>query len=119
MEHTQPQRLSAPLDSGDDPQAPRSPRPLTIHKRLLALSRDKEIPRWCKLLVIGGLAIPGPIDELLIYPLVMIYIWVRKRHVLTRHGFAGVHALAALLTLIFFMVVAGLGAELLLKAVHQ
>ena len=85
---------------------------MTIHLRLLALARDPEIPRWCRLAIAGGLLIPGPLDELVIYPAVMGYVWLRRRHVLERHGFHGAHALAALCVLVTACGLAGVVGDL-------
>lgn len=90
---------------------------MTIHKRLVALSRDPEIPRWCKLAIAVGFFIVGPIDELVIYPVVMGYVWLRRRHVLERHGFGGAHALAAVGAMVVAIVLGGIAADLLVGMV--
>ena len=86
---------------------------MTIHRRLLALIRDPDIPRWCRVAILAGLAIPGPLDEIVIYPAVVAFVWLRRRHVLVRHGFAGAHVLAAVGALVVVVGAAGVGADLL------
>lgn len=86
---------------------------MTLHTRLLALARDPEIPRWCKLAIVVGAFIVGPFDELVIYPAVVGYVWLRRRHVLERHGFTGTHVLAGLATLVAFAALAGVAVNVL------
>ncbi len=84
------------------------PQSVTIHKRLKALARDPDVPRWCKFAILLGLTIAGPVDELVIYPVVAGFLWSRRRHVLARHGFGGLHVLAALVTMLVFASALGL-----------
>ena len=49
---------------------------MRIHERLLLLLRDPGLPRWCGWLIGVGFLIPGPLDELVIFPLVFFVVWV-------------------------------------------
>ncbi len=82
---------------------------MTIGRRLVALAKDPEVPRWCKVAVVVGAAVPTPLelDEIFLYPAIMGYLFFRRRHVLHRHGFTGVHVLAGIGTLVFLSFVLG------------
>jgi len=80
---------------------------MPLRLRLLGLARDPEIPRWCHASIVVGVMIPGPIDEAVIYPIVMGWLWMRRRHVLARHGLGGVHVTSAALLLAFSAAIAG------------
>lgn len=90
---------------------------MQAHKRLRALAKDPEMPRWCLAAIGVGFLIAGPFDELVIYPLVFGFVWLRRRELLRRHGFNGSHVIAALGTLIVTGAALGLGLEILIKMV--
>lgn len=91
---------------------------VTVHTRLVALARDPEIPSWCRWAIGVGFLIVGPFDEVVIYPAVVAFVYLRRRHVLERHGFAGAHVLAALAASLAVVVAAGIGVDLLIGMVR-
>lgn len=90
---------------------------VSLHRRALALARDPEIPRACRWALVGGLAIPGPLDEVVIYPAVVAFVWFRRRHVLARHGFGGAQVVALVAASVVVMAALGIVADLLVGVV--
>lgn len=88
---------------------------MTVHRRLLALVRDPDIPRVCRWALVAGLAIPGPLDEIVIYPAVVAFVWFRRREVLERHGFGGAQVLAAVGVGALLAAVGGLAVEMAMR----